>query len=258
MADIINLADNTDAIGRGLEQAASGVGSAIGDLLIWAAIIILLGVFLWFVLWWNSFRFRIKIKEVISSDGHFYIIEDRAKRKFKDGAEFWRLRRRRATIPAPPREALQIGWKGRYYAECAHHEKSGRDAGYNWIIPNKDPFSGDYAVSQTQEERALLADRLRRANERKSRSTLDIIMHFAGMTFVLIFVISLMVFWGELTSSVTSAADEVQASLQRQQEITSAQADLMRQMNNVFASMECKVVPGGSVDLPLDGSGGAS
>lgn len=251
IADALNLLDNADAIGSGVGQKIGTIGGNLFTILYIALVVLIIGSLLFFILWWFSFKHRVKIKEVTGSDGHFFVVEDYAKRKKRDGAEFWKLRRRKALIPAPPKGAISMTRKGRYYAECAHHEKSGLDAGYQWIIPAKDPLSGDYQITQTQEERALLADRLDRAIRRKSLRTLDVIMQFAGMTFVLIIIISLMAFFGEISKSTSEAAAEVEGAIQRSQELLSAQADFQRQLNTMFSTLSCEP-PQTSVDIPLD------
>jgi len=247
-AQILN---NPDVLTTAIPQAGINFGSTL-YLVLWISLVLLvLGGFGFFIWWRLSFRETVKIKEIIGGETNFLILSDMAKRKKEGNAEFWKLRRRKALIPAPPSEALQITSRGRFYAECVHNEKSGLDAGYEWIIPSNDN-SGSYTIQQTQEERALLADRLRRAQERKSRSMLDIVMQFAGMMFVLIIVISLMAFYGEIASSLADANKEQQIAFQRIEQITDKQTAFQDSLNELFGELTCVPTKGGALDLPLD------
>ena len=243
---------NPDLTASAIGSTAAGVGQTLYTVLIISltgAVVLAIVGFVW---WWTSFKYQVTIREITGRSGHYLIYNDRAKRKRKDGAEFWKLRRRKAIIPAPPSEAIQITARGRYYAECAHHEKSGVDAGYQWITSNNDdPASGDYKINQTQEERALLADRLRRANDRKSLRTLDVIMQFAGMFFVLVIVVTLLAFFGEISQNVTDAAKETEVVLQRFEKMQDQQIAFQEQLNMLFLSMECEL-PSVDQDVPLD------
>jgi hypothetical protein len=239
---------------EGFIASAPGVAANIGSktylfLLIFLSVFILGGL-VFLVLWWNSFRTTVKIKELISSDGHYLVCFDKAKRKLKNGAEFWKFRGRKCLVPAPPKDALQVTNKGRYFAECMHEEKSGTDAGYRWIIPSKTPESGAYSIGSSQEERALLSDRVRRAEERKSRSLLDVIMQFAGMAFVLMIVVALLAFYGEISKSQQAVASEMAAATRQQAEVTKQQAAFTEQLNKLFLNINCQAAA--NADLPLD------
>jgi hypothetical protein len=253
MADITTVLGDEELLSN-IGSSAANIGQGAYQVVIIVLSIVILGTLLFYVWWLNSFKFKVKIKEVLSSDGHFIIIEDKAKRRQLGGAEFWKLRRRRAIITAPPREALQVTIDGKYYAECIHHEKSGLDAGYEWIVSNKDLVKGDYEISSSQEERAILADRVVRAIERKGRSLLDIVLQFAGMAFVLTIVIALLAFYGEIAGSVNDATIEVGKVAQYQQEMLKQQVEFQRQLNLLFKELDCSVPSTGidNVNLPLD------
>lgn len=248
----MELLQNIDGLGSGLAVAGQNAGQAVWLVLAIVLSVAALGGAIWFVVWFTSFKHKVVIREITGRDGHYLMLEDRAKRRIRGGSEFWKLRRRRALVPAPPSEAIQVTHKGRYYAECAHHEKSGLDSGYTWITPSKDPLSGDYVINQTQEERALLADRLRRAADRKSMRTIDAIMQFAGMFFVLVIVISILAFFGDISQNVNQASKETAVVLQRVQEVSKNQADFQEQLNAMLATMECSPPAPVNQDLPLD------
>jgi len=244
-----SLLTNTEAIGQGLSKATIGFGSTL-YLLIWLGLIVLIlggiGLFLW---WYTSFKHSVKIKEKIR-DNQFLIMSDKAKRKITPEGEFWKLRRRKALILAPPSEALEVSANGHYYAECVHNEKSGLDSGYDWITST---IEGKLKIHQSQEERALLADRLRRVQERKSRSLLDVIMQMSGMIFAVIIVVAFLAFYGDITKSIEDANREQAAAFARLGEITDKQIVFQDELNDLYSQLTC-TAPTDGVDIPLDQS----
>jgi hypothetical protein len=209
------LLTNTDALTQGISKATINFGSTLYLVLWIVLLLVIIGGFGFFLWWYNSFKHSVKIKERIS-EKQYFILNDKAKRKVTPEGEFWKLRRRKALIPAPPSEALSASGNGYYYAECVHNEKSGMDSGYDWIITNID---GKLEIQQSQEERALLADRLRRVQERKSRSILDVIMQMSGMIFAVMIVFGLLAFYGEITTSLEDVNREQQIAFKHMEGI---------------------------------------
>jgi len=241
------LLNNPDAITTGITNATISFGSTL-YLIIWIflGLLIVGGVF-FFVWWFNSFKHTVKIKEKLGS-GRYLTLHDKAKIKKTKEGEFWLFRRRRALIGAPPADALEITTRGAYYAECVHDNKSGLDAGYDWVITNS---VGTSEVQQTQEERALLADRLRRAEARKSRSTLEVIMQLSGMIMCIMIVFGLLAFYGEITQSLEDANREQQAAFAKMEGIIDKQIQFQDSLNNIFEQLDCSI-PSAGINIPLD------
>lgn len=216
MADALTMLDGGGAFIQNAPAKAAAFGATMGIVLVVVMVIAILGGFIYFLWWWNSFKFIVPIRELTSTDGRQIIFFDKAKRKNVNGSPFWKLRRRKALITPPPSEAIQVDSHGRLFAECLHNEKSGLDDGYKWIIPSAFTSLGDeLSVKETQkfsfstEEKSLLADRIRRANERKSRSLLDYIFSVVGMMFCIVIVFGLMIFWGSLNEAQAESAKAI-------------------------------------------------
>lgn len=247
MSQINNLLSGVNVSGGG--------GNAMLGLIIVLALL-LIGGMIYFIIWFSSFKHSVKIKEYVN-DKKYLIIHDKAKRKKDNGAEFWYLRRRKALISAPPSDSLQITSRGNYYAECVHHEKSGYDSGYIWISPknpvDKDGKEVEYTINITQEERAILADRLRRASNRRTRSVLDVISQLGGMFFVLIILIVVLSFYGKITDETSSAIREIGVVADRISNIVEQQQSFQGELNAI-----CELPSYTGDDLPLDRSVGAN
>jgi len=138
---MVDISDGVNIDMNKVGDAAANMGNTLALTIIIILIVVIIGGLILFVMWRRSYKFTIKIREVLSSDGHFLIIEDKAKRKIKDGVEYWKLRRRRALLTAPPTEAICLKNDGSYYAECFHFERSGLDSGYMWITPDKQVYA---------------------------------------------------------------------------------------------------------------------
>ena len=113
--------DNTEQIMANVGAKATGISQGVYDFLFIFFCVAALAGLAWFIFWWRSFRYKVKIKEVLSGDGNFIVCEDFAKRKSLGNAEFWKLRGRKALSPAPPREA-----SGSAQAEGREKTSSGR------------------------------------------------------------------------------------------------------------------------------------
>lgn len=241
------LLNNPDAITTGITNATVGLGSTLYTVLWIFLAVLIVGLTIFFIFWFNSFKHTVKIKEKLGS-GRYLTLHDKAKIKKTKEGEFWKFRRRKALIGAPPAEALEITTKGHYYAECVHDNKSGLDAGYDWVTNS---LTGKSEVQQTQEERALLADRLRRAEARKSRSTLEVIMQLSGMILCVIVVVAVLVFSSEIYSSLQDVTNELQGAVQRVGELTDKQIEFQEVQNSILKQLDCNV-PSEGLNIPLD------
>jgi len=259
MADALTLLEGGTSLTTRVGSTVTTVGDTLFLTLMIALIIIVLGGLAWFVWWTKSFKYIIKINEVVNrtSDekGNYVVCHDRAKRVKKMGVEYWKLKRRRAFVAAPPSDALQITNRGRFYAECFHWEKSGIDSGYKWVTPNVD-ISGEelresFTLSMLQEERALLSDRIRRANDRQSRSLWDYAFQIAGMTLVVIIVVSLLAFYGEITKNVKETSAAVDVTLVKASNILAEQVYFQQELTRTYQAVTGQKIANLSSTLPL-------
>lgn len=195
--------------GTNLAAGAANVGSSIYDFLfIVLTVLLFLGI-VGFILWFNSFKHTVLIREITST--RKFIVKDAAKirRNKEDGVEYWYLRRRRVELTSPKPESIEITKKGRFYAECYHDLESGKDAGYSWLM---DDGVGNF-TSYSAESKALVTARIRRAAERKGTGLFQMIMTVAAISIPLIALIVTFSFWGDLTKETTDASNKLTAAM---------------------------------------------
>lgn len=105
----------TDQIGLVVDPAA--IGTTTIYVILSLVLIAAVGLAAWWVLWWNSFKWKVWIWEEIGETGQFLILEDRGKiLKRRDQTTQFKLRKfRNANIPPPPQDAVSMGEKGIRY-----------------------------------------------------------------------------------------------------------------------------------------------
>jgi hypothetical protein len=252
--DTLALLDNSGQAISDIGTKAAIAGSTLMTTVIILMSVLILGGMIFFVLWRKSFKYTVKIQEMIGSDNHYLVTHDKAKRVMRDGHEYWKLRRRKAVIPAPPRNSLDVNLNGFYYAECIHHEESGLDSGYIWVQNIDNTQETNKIKVITQENKAALGDRVRRANDRKSRSILDVVMSLAGMMMCVIIVVCVLAFYGEITKNVKETAADVNSLLVTAGQITTQQAAFQAEIAKTYEMISgVDVYNAPPSDVPLDG-----
>jgi flagellar basal body-associated protein FliL len=242
MADVINMLDGGTAAISNAPAKVAAFGHTLGIVMLVLFVVAILGLFVYFIWWWNSFKFTVAIRELMATDGHQKIVFDKAKRVMVAGSPFWRLRRRRTNISPPPSEAIHPDNRGFPFVECLHDEKSGLDDGYKWIIPGTfHSVQGEgislkdaQKFSFSTEEKSLLADRIRRAEERKSRSLLDYIFSVVGMIFCVVIVFGIMIFYGEINKAQAETAKSISNMAVSLTDFQKLQIEFQRALNEEY------------------------
>ena len=241
-------------------MVASATGSITTVIMIILISAVLIGIF-WFALWFNSFKIHVIIRE--ATHKRRYITSDKAKIKNLDGVEYYYLRSRRVYLNIPPVEALEITRKGRYFCEAYHDGEAGKNTGYKWITDitddllsvskGKDKEEDDSSIVDpfkplsTQRQSALV-NRIRRAEARKGKSLLENIMPIVQTMAIVIMVISIFLFYGELTKANTNA-------MEMTSKITNMRAKMTEELNNGLGVLTGKLSRDELVfvqDIPMD------
>lgn len=115
MADPVSDFMNTENLGNML---ASGMQDVSFWLMIIVGIVFFIGIF-WFMFWYNSFKIKVLIREVINNRN--VIIEDKAKEWYDDKGVLWWVRRgsqkkEKKYIPVPATMCIDILDKGTLFA----------------------------------------------------------------------------------------------------------------------------------------------
>lgn len=216
-----DIIPSVDAVGL-----ASSVSGAITSVLLWVLIIFLVGATIGAVIWWLSFKHRVRVKHSIR--GRTVIIEDKARIvKDKNGSMWWKFLKTRLKVSPPPSEAIDIGRKGRFFTEGYLLE----DGRFVWRIDDFDSqsfkddagvkydksFTGKYHFF-TSKERALLANEVVEAQQYKKRKFLDVLVAIAPYLAIIIIFVLFLVFFDSVVSPAVELGNTIKAGLDTQLE----------------------------------------
>lgn len=197
-----------------------------------------------------QYKHKIRIRQLANKRTSPY--DDFAReKKDKDGNIWWYLWSSREKFPVPPNKAVEIGSKGLKYVEAYRTETGeiiyltdnpkvkhiSQD-----ILSIRDPDERkkkimalhadgevlDFFKPLTTNQRLIYIDQIRKAQERKGKDWKDYIMPIASMGILIIFVISLMIFWGDMVKPFMEMADKQLALTTLQNE----QLELLRDIKN--------------------------
>lgn len=216
---------------------------------LWLIILIaVLGIIAFFVLVIAKFKFKVQVRELAS--GRKIITNDKAKLfKSKDGVLFWKLMKGKDVIPIPPEESIELDKHGKkhvvvyktqtgeyiYAKDTNNHldppeellkipDKTKREEELKkWRKENNivQPFQ-----PLTTIQRQILINQVIKAQERKNKGWRDMILPIAGIGALVILVVSLMIFYGEIAKPVLEAKEIDTAQLKAMQEIVDTQKEI--------------------------------
>lgn len=179
--------------------------------------VISLGVWVWFLM---GYKHRVTIKELVK--GRKSIIHDRA-RDFKDkeGVSWWKLQKEKnkllRLIPIPPSGAIELDKKGRKCIE-AYRLETGEIV---YIEDRNTEQKIDLEALQplTTKQRLILINNIERAQKRRGKTLLENLPMLVGIGAIVVLIIALLVFWGDLAKPVLEARTQqiVMQELQKEQ-----------------------------------------
>lgn len=204
---------------EGIEQTIGNIATTSMDALsasVYPIIWTLLGIVLViFVVYYLSFRHKIRVRLLTSQGSVPY--DDKAREVLVDGVRFWKLMKRKDVIPVPPKEGLSILGrdilgKPKYYAEVYWSEEDG----YVNILDNitkenlreniygldehgeVKPIAGDAFKPFTPQQRSLLVQQIRKAQDRKKKGLLDYITQLAVPLALVALFMMVLLFWEDI------------------------------------------------------------
>ena len=204
----------------GLNQTVGGIMGGVSILVWMIAGCVVIGGLLW-LRWYNrQFKYLVKLKVMRHND--FVYWEDKARLVEEDGSRYWKLRKLKVLAQIPPSDSTYTDTLGRFVAEGYYS----RDAGVFWsrdkitrakfqkleddileaqLDPTKKkPVSVIEAEYQplTTSQRALQANQITRAIERKGKSWLQFLMPLAFGLMAIILCFLVFVFWDKISKPV--------------------------------------------------------
>ncbi|MHA1880243.1 MAG: hypothetical protein ACTSYG_07575 [Candidatus Heimdallarchaeota archaeon] len=196
----------------GLDVGSIGTwGSGLGTVLLVIIGVVIAGLLFWLIYNISKYKFRFVVRELVS--GRKRIKNDKARLwKDKRGVEYWKLLKSKALVPVPPVDAIDIDTRGKYFVE-AYKTPGGE---YHYIVDNANIDFNDISLEPvTTNQRAMLADQIKLANDRRKKSIWEHLQPIAGGLMVVAVFIILIAFYGKiaepfLTSQELQNANQAQ------------------------------------------------
>ena len=208
-------------IANWLMGATSTLADTILYILLTAVTIGVIG-FIWYVL---SFKFKIRVRESVK--GRTIIKDDRAKivKDKRTGSIYWKLLKYKRRIPEPPSDCVDISVKGKKLVE---YFRTGDDQ----FIPIKVNFdyqnfkeSGFRPYNTNQ--RSLLVQEHREANDYKKKSLSDMFMTIFPFVAVIMILVVFMLFFGEVVAPMKELSSSNQAFMTKSFEVWESMEDII-------------------------------
>jgi hypothetical protein len=185
----------------------------------WIVIILAIGLLIFFVWWYFSFKFNIVIRDVVN--GRKIIKYDKAKVvSGKTGIHFWKFRGLGDRVPEPPSRCIEVDSKGRKF--CEFYRLSD-----GTLIPGKDEFEEQNIKKDfpqfkpfPTEQRALQVHELEESESYKKKKFGEILVAIAPYVAILLVLIVFMIFFNDvvaptvqLGNNLVSASEKLSNSL---------------------------------------------
>lgn len=184
-----------------------------------------------FLIWWIISHKHVVIVRV-KTQTRKYIRVDKAKPVVRRGIPQWHLLKLKRYVTPPPPEAIEITQKGRYHVECYWSDENPEPV---WIFDNG--TANGFLEPFTTQERALHVEAVTRAALRKKKGWLELIGQLAMPFAFIILIISVFVFWGDLTAPSLEAQKQNAKITESQAKITEQQVLLMGEMVRVMGEL---------------------
>ena len=228
-------------------NGASGFGAGAMDILIYialACIVAAIGVFIWWIL---QFKHKVVVR-YLTRNGAF-IIEDKVRAVKKDGITYWKFFKSKMEATPPPKAAINITKKGRLFAECYITEDNPEPV---WIV-DKGINKSNTPVGQsfkpvTTQQRALIVNRIRKAESRKGKSIWEQVSAIAIPVTMAFMVMIPFIFWGDITKTSTDALDDARALSTQNAKIAEQNARILSVLAGKVESGEIDIIQ----DIPRD------
>lgn len=209
-------------------QAATGAanfGAGAMDVLLYVILLLVvagLGYFIWYML---SFKHKVVVRYLTRSGS--FIINDRAKVVKNDGVLYWKFLKGKMMATPPPKKAINVTRKGHLFAECYITEDNPEPV---WLVDkgiNKTNTTKSSFRPVTTQQRALIVSRIRKAESRRGSTLWDKIQAIVMPVSVVMVLLLLFVFWGDITKTSTDALDKAQGMYEQNAQIAESNARIL-------------------------------
>lgn len=174
-------------------------------------IAVFLGFFIWYI---TQFKHRLIIHRITGSKSIDYVVKFRVVRD-RDGVDWWCPAKHQkifgAKIKPFPNKCIMVTPKGAMSVSCTWDGFKK----FQFLIPNTDNKGQEYEVL-TDEQKAIYLKMMRDSETWKKPSISELIGKFASLGAIVIIVIALMVFYGDMAKPLITMGGQLQ-SFQNQQ-----------------------------------------
>ena len=148
--DVIEQFENVDIAGM-----AASTGDVAMDIILLFLGVLLFGAIVGYIVYISIHNRKVRVR--YKTRHGMFIIDDWARKRKKDGAEWWKLRKLKIEATPPPSRAIELTKKGKMVAECYLSEDNPEPI---WIV-DEGPGEGKEFTPITTQERALIVSRIR-------------------------------------------------------------------------------------------------
>lgn len=168
----------------------AGLGTTI---LYGTLLIAVIGGVIALVLFTKSFKYRVRIKDLVSDDKKVLFFDRARELKGKDGQLYWYLFKKKDKIQVPPKEAIEIDYKGRKFVDM-YRTETGE------YIPIHDNLKVAKLQPIDTPQRELYATRIEKAYARGQDSIWDKVLPLVPVVALVILAVFVIASWEEITS----------------------------------------------------------
>lgn len=190
-------------------------------------LIILLGLISFLVLENVRYPYFVVIRELGAN--RKIIHYDKGAETESNGVKYLQLRRRRDLIALPPSEAIEITRKGKKHIEMYYNPQ---EQSYTYLYDTNKPEASFDALTTNQ--RISLVNQTVKAFARKQKTLSEILAQYAAMGALVIIVVSLFIFYGDIAKPVLDMGGQVSGFMQEATKIADKQAETTAMLQEII------------------------
>lgn len=200
----------------------AGVMSSVYTFVWILLILTIVGGIIALIIYILKYKHRVRIREI--ANNRIIIYDDKARDyKDKDGITYWKLLKKRDTLPLPQSEAIELTSKGKKCIEV-YRTPTGE---YVFIKDQVDLNEVKPFQPLTTNQRQILVNQYKKAYARRQKAWAEYVIPVASLGAIVLLVIMLMVFWGDLAQPLLDMGS-------KQMDIADKQTESVRMMQEII------------------------
>ncbi len=187
--------------------------------------------------WVMSFK-HVAILRVVTRNGK-YIRRMRAKSRTFRGIHYWQfmIPFKRVLVSRPPKDAIEITKKGRYFAEANVTEENPNEP--VWLVDTNKEYGAFQPL--TTQERALHVQSMEEAENRRKKGLGEVLIAVAPYATMFLMFALLLVFFGDIVKPSQAVLDTASEVTKRFESITADQQQIMSDLARILEVSDIEV-----------------